>query len=62
MSEDRHWMQHADRHPGAFRAYAERHGLSMSEAIQRGKHSRNPTTRRRANLAATFRKFRKHKR
>ena len=50
------WMQTAVKHPGAFTAWAKKQGLSMSEAIAKGKKSKNPTIRKRANLAATFRK------
>jgi len=50
---------------GAFTTYCRSKGFSgvTSECIQMGKASKNPTTRRRANLAATLRKLpRKKKR
>lgn len=47
---------------GTFRAWCQRRGYSKvtSQCIAEGKRSKNPTTRRRANLAATFAKYRKH--
>lgn len=55
----KNWIQKAIKKPGAFKAWAKRQGLSMSEAIEKGKHSRNPTIRRRAILAETLRKLAK---
>lgn len=47
---------------GAFREWCKRQGYSKvtRECIAKGKKSKNPTTRRRANLAATFARYRKH--
>lgn len=47
---------------GAFRAWCKKQGHSKvtKECIAKGKRSKNPTTRRRATLAATFAKYRKH--
>ncbi len=44
---------------GAFKAYCRRLGYSgvTQECIERGKKSKNPTIRRRAVLAETFRKM-----
>lgn len=56
------WIQAAHLKKGAFSAYAHRNHLSMAAAITKGRHSRNATTKRRANLANTFRKMsRRHK-
>ena len=52
------WMQGAVSKPGAFTRWCKSQGFSgaTSECIAKGKKSKNPTTRKRANLAATFRK------
>lgn len=55
------WIQKAIKKPGSFTKYAERKGMSMSEAIEAGKKSPNPTTRKRAVLAETLRKINKGK-
>ena len=50
---------------GAFTSWCSAQGFGnkvTSECIAAGKKSKNPTTRRRANLAATFRKLHKKKR
>lgn len=50
------WMQGAV-HPskrGTFKAYAKKHG-GMAHAIEVGEHSKNATTRHRANFAAAAR-------
>lgn len=57
--KDKKWIQKAIKNPGAFTRWAKRQGLSMSEAIRKGKKSKNPTIRRRAILAETLRKLAK---
>jgi hypothetical protein len=57
------WMQKAVKRPGAFRAKAQKAGVSTSAFASRvlanpGGH--DPRTVRQANLARTFSKFRKH--
>lgn len=51
------WIQEAIKKPGSFTSYAEKKGIGMKEAIAKGKKSKNPTTKRRANLAETLRKL-----
>ena len=52
------WMQSAVSKPGSFTRWCLAQGFSgvTGECIAKGKKSKNPTTRKRANLAATFRK------
>ena len=52
------WMQSAVKKPGSFRRWCKQQGFSgvTSSCIAKGKRSKNPTTHRRANLAATFKK------
>lgn len=59
----KNWIQSAIKKPGAFTRWCKQHGYSgvTAECIAKGKKSKNPTTRRRANLAATLRKLRKRK-
>lgn len=58
------WMASAVKHPGALRATAKRAGLVKGDqklsaaALNKLAKSSNPTTRRRANLAKTFAKYR----
>lgn len=51
------WIQEAIKKPGSFKKYAEKGKMGMKEAISKGKKSKNPTTKRRANLAETLRKL-----
>ena len=55
------WMQSAVKKKGSFTAYCKRQGYKgvTRACINKGKKSSNPTTRRRATLAQTFRKYRK---
>lgn len=48
---------------GSFTAYCKSLGYKgvTAECIAKGKKSKNPTTRKRANLASTFRKMKKRK-
>lgn len=57
----RNWIKGAIKHPGAFRRWAKARGMSMGEAIQSGKKSKNPTTHREAHLAQTLKRLRKRK-
>lgn len=49
------WMQDAVSKPGSFTKYAKGNHESMSKAISQGEKSKNPLTRKRANLAKVFR-------
>lgn len=42
---------------GSFTAYAKRNGLSMSEAIEKGLHSKDPAIRKKANFARNARSW-----
>ena len=57
------WIQGAVKHPGAFTAWCKRQGYSgvTQACINKGKKSKNPTIRRRAVLAETFRKMAKRR-
>jgi len=55
------WIQNAIKKPGSFKSYAKKKNLGMREAIAKGKKSKNPTTKRRANLAETLGKLRRKK-
>ena len=52
------WMQAAVKRPGAFTNWCKAQGFDgvTAECIAMGKRSKNPTVRRRAVLAQTFRK------
>jgi hypothetical protein len=52
------WMQDAVKHPGAFTKYCKSKGFDgvTQECINEGKKSPDPTVRKRATLAETFRK------
>jgi hypothetical protein len=53
------WIQKANLKRGAFTKWCESKGFDgvTEECIAMGKKSDDPTTRRRANLASTFRKM-----
>jgi len=57
------WMQDAVKHHGAFTEYCKSKGFDgvTQECINEGKKSSNPTTRKRATLAETFKKANKKK-
>ena len=61
-----HFMATAVKHPGALRATAKRKGLihgdqTLSHAVlEKLKHSKDATTRKRATLAETFAAHRPH--
>jgi hypothetical protein len=60
------WIQKAVKHPGALRAKAKKAGELDKKTgkikksfIDKETHSKNPATRKQANLAKTFSKMRK---
>ena len=57
------WIQAADLKEGAFTSWCKRNGFKgvTPECIAKGKKSKDPKTRKRANLAATFKKMAKPK-
>lgn len=59
MANDGHWMESAVKKPGALHKEL---GVPKGEKIpakklEKAEHSSNPTERKRANLAKTFKKF-----
>ena len=54
------WAKTAVKKPGAFRSWCRKQGYSKvnTRCIQKGLKSKNPTTRKRARLALTFKKMR----
>lgn len=54
------WMQGAVKHPGALRKTLKvKKGQKIpEEKLEKALHSKNPLTRKRANLAETFKKYR----
>ena len=64
MAEDKKWIQGAIKHPGAFTEQAKEHGMSVPEfaaKVKANPDEYDETTVRRANLATTLSKLRKHK-
>lgn len=65
MSQPKQFIAGAIKHPGALRATAKRMGLVHGDApltetvLGKLRESKNPTTRRRANLAETLKHMRK---
>jgi len=59
-NKNNNWARTAVKKPGAFRSWCKRQGYSKvnTRCIQKGLKSKNPTTRRRARLALTFKKLR----
>ena len=59
----KHWIAGAIKHPGALRATAKKEGLVKGDAplnstvLGKLADSKNPTTRKRANLAKTLKKM-----
>ena len=49
------WEEGIVKKPGTFTRYAKANHESMAEAITKGEKSKNPLTRKRANLAKVFR-------
>lgn len=61
MKEDKKWIQGADIKKGALRkklGIKEGHDIPASK-LKKAEHSKNPTTRKQAVLAETFKKMRK---
>lgn len=58
----RKWMQSAVKHPGALRKSLHvKPGQKIpASKLAKAAHSSNPLLRKRANLAKTFRKYRRH--
>ena len=58
------WIQGAIKNKGSFTRWCRQQGFSgvTSACIAAGKKSKNPTTRRRANLAQTLRGMRRRRR
>jgi len=56
-SRNRNFIQRAVKKPGSFTRYCQSHGYNgvTNQCITTAKHSRSLLTRRRANLANTFR-------
>lgn len=63
MAKDKKWIQKAIKHPGSFTEWCKKQGFKgvTKECIEMGKRSKNPTIRKRANLAETLRKMSKKK-
>lgn len=59
MAKDDHWMQGAVKHPGALhKELGVPEGKKIpAKKLEAAEHSKNPTERKRANLAKTFKKF-----
>ena len=57
------WIQGAIKKPGSFTAWCKRQGFKgvTQACIEKGKRSKNPKIRKRANLAQTLRKLTKKK-
>ena len=61
MAEKKDWIKGAIKHPGALR---KKLGVKEGEKIpekklEKAEHSKNPTTRKQANLAETLKGFKK---
>lgn len=56
--QDNKWMQKAVKNKGAFTKWCKQQGYDgvTQECIEKGKKSKNPTTKKRAVLAETFKK------
>ena len=57
------WIGKAVKKPGSFTSYCKKKGYKgvTEKCIKEGQKSKNPTTRKRANLAKTFRKMNEKK-
>jgi hypothetical protein len=64
VADKKNWMAGAVKRPGAFRAKAEKAGMSTSAYAAKEAHNPNadPRTRKQAVLSQTFAKSRKNKR
>ena len=60
-SKKEHWIQSAIKHPNSLReTLGVKAGHDIPEnKLEKAEHSQNPMTRKRANLAETFRGFNK---
>lgn len=61
MADKKKWIAGAIKNKGAFKKYASERNMTLSEAIAEGKKSKNPTTKKRAELAETLRGIAKGK-
>jgi len=63
MAKKKKWIKGAVQKPGSFTAWCKSQGFpgATPSCIAAGKKSKNPTTRRRANLAATLKKLPRRK-
>ena len=61
MAEKKRWIKDAIKHPGALRKkLGVKEGQKIPEKkLEKAEHSKNPTTRRQANLAKTLKGFKK---
>lgn len=61
MAEKKHWIQDAIKHPGALhRELKVPEGKKIpASKLKKAEHSKNPTERKRANLAKTLSKLHK---
>lgn len=62
MAEKKNWIAGAVKKPGALRKSLHvKEGEKIPESkLKKAEHSKDPLTRKRANLAETFKKIRKH--
>jgi hypothetical protein len=54
MTNSKHWISKAIKHPGVEKARAKKHGISTHEQLVQDSHSDNPTLRRRGTLGLTL--------
>lgn len=61
MAKEKKWIQGAIKHPGALRKSLHvKEGQKIPESkLKKAEHSKDPTTRKRANLAETLKKMHK---
>jgi len=61
MAEKKKWIQGAIKHPGALRKSLHvKEGQKIpASKLKKAEHSKDPTTRKRANLAETLKKMHK---
>jgi hypothetical protein len=53
----KNWIQGAIKHPGALRARAEKHGISVAKEMMKDAKTGTPTEKRQAALAKTLMGF-----
>jgi len=63
MAEKKNFIKSAIKHPGALRKslHVKKGEKISEEKLEKAEHSKNPTMRRRANLAETLGKLRRKK-